>query len=178
MEQQQRIRRWHITFHNYQSENWTKESLIQILTTKWDIDYMIIGEELTEENKIPHYQMYIEFTNPTTLTQVIERFNKITKLKPHIEDAKGDAQQNKNYCSKNQNFLEHGQITKKLNIADVAVNIIMLLNQGVKLVDIMVQFKEYTNYCVRNFNNLMKIQDNIPASSTFRENKDEGDIPF
>ena len=178
MEQLERLRRWHITMHNFQTENWTKESLIQIFTTKWEIDYMIVGEELTLDNQIPHYQIYVEFTNPTTLKQIIERFNKITKLKPHIEDAKGDALQNKTYCSKNQNFLEHGQITQKLSIADVAVNVIMLLNQGTRLIDIMVQFKQYTNYCVKNFNNLIKIQDNIPASATYRQNKDDGDLPF
>ena len=156
-----RIRRFVITMHNYQKENWTKEKLIDHITAQWLIDYLIIGEETTKDNSIPHYQIYIEFTNPTTLKQVIQRLNTITQLKPHVEIAKGDASSNKIYCSKTENFIEHGTITQKLYVDDIAVNVIAALHQGQTILQVLLENKEYATYIIRNFKNLQNIEQAI-----------------
>lgn len=174
-----RVRRFVLTMHNYQNESWTKQKLMTAITSLWLIDYAIIGEEITEQNSIPHYQIYIEYTNPTTLKQVIERFNKITKLKPHVEVAKGDASSNKIYCSKNQNFLEHGTITEKIYVDDIAVNVITLLHKGESLLEILLSNKSYAQYIVRNFKNLSDIQNTIRIQNLVKPTlDDEGDLPF
>ena len=156
-----RVRRFVLTMHNYQNESWTKEKLMTAITSSWLIDYAIIGEEITEQNSIPHYQIYIEYTNPTTQSQVIERFNKITKLKPHVELAKGDGSSNKIYCSKSKNFLEQGTLSLKIYSDDIAVNVITLLHKGESLLQILLSNKSYATYIIRNFKNLQNIEQTI-----------------
>lgn len=173
-----RVRRFVLTMHNYQNELWTKEKLMTAITSLWLIDYAIIGEEITEQNSIPHYQIYIEYTNPTTQSQVIERFNKITKLKPHVEVAKGDGSSNKIYCSKSQNFLEHGTLSQKIYTDDIAVNVITLLHKGESLLQILLSNKSYATYIVRNFKNLQQIESTIRVENPPLSQIDEGDLPF
>ncbi len=172
-----RIRRFVITMHNYQKEDWTKEKLIDHITAQWLTDYIIIGEETTKDNSIPHYQIYIEFTNPTTQKQVIERLNTITQLKPHVEIAKGDASSNKIYCSKTQNYIEHGTITQKLYVDDIAVNVIISLHQGLSILQILLANKEYATYIIRNFKNLRDIEQAIKFEQVhLLKNTEEKDI--
>lgn len=68
------------------------------------VKYIIVGNELSKTGT-PHYQGYITFNNPTS-------FNTIKKAIPtaHIEVAKGTAQQNREYCSKESILLEVGSI--------------------------------------------------------------------
>jgi hypothetical protein len=172
-----RYRRYVATMHNYHKEQWTKEKLIKILTSLWLIDYVIIGEEITEDNSIPHYQIYIEFTNQTTQQQVIERFAKITQLKPHVESAKGDSASNKIYCSKSQNFLEHGKISEKLKAEDIATNVVDLLVNGLTLIEILIECPSYSTYIIRNFKNLQDVQNTIKLTE-HKPKIDDGDLPF
>jgi hypothetical protein len=172
-----RIRRFVITMHNYQKEDWTKQKFIDHVISKWLVDYIIVGEEITNDNSIPHYQIYIEFTNPTTQKQVIERLNTITQLKPHVEAAKGDASSNKIYCSKTDNFLEYGTITQKLYVDDIAVNVIIALHQGQTILKILLENKEYATYIIRNFKNLQNIEQAIKFEQVnLLKNSEEKDI--
>lgn len=180
-----RLRRFVFTLHNYDTENWTKQTLIQTITTKWKIDYMIIGQEITQDNQIPHYQGYIEFTNPTTIRQVILRFSTITQLKPHIEDAKGDAQSNYRYCSKSNDFAQYGNInTTKLKTDDIATNVMRLMVQGLNPINIGHDYPEYSLFIIKNFKNLMDIYSARALSNSYNshdpynEQEEDGDLPF
>jgi mannose/fructose/N-acetylgalactosamine-specific phosphotransferase system component IIB len=173
-----RVRRYVITMHNYQKEEWTKEKLSSSLTSKWKIDYLIIGSEVTQDNSVPHYQMYVEFTNPTTLKQVIERFSKITQLKPHVEIAKGDGSSNKIYCSKSNDYVEHGSITsQRLRNDDIAVNVIRLIVGGMNPMDLAHSYPEYALFVINKFKNLMDMYNNRQFV-TQQPDADDGDLPF
>jgi mannose/fructose/N-acetylgalactosamine-specific phosphotransferase system component IIB len=173
-----RLRRFVVTMHNYDKEDWTKEKLSSSLTRKWKVDYLIIGQEVTEDNSVPHYQIYIEFTNPTTFNQVIERFSTITKLKPHIEVAKGDGASNRIYCSKSEDFVEFGSMTThRLRNDDIAVNVIRLIVQGMNPMDIAYQYPEYSLFVMNKFKNLLDMYNNRQFITKVSD-ADDGDLPF
>lgn len=66
--------------------------------------YMVVGKEVGEQGT-KHLQGYIYFDNARS-------FSSIKKLIPkaHIEAAKGSPQQNREYCTKDKDFFEAGDI--------------------------------------------------------------------
>lgn len=84
------------TINNYTSED---ESGLLTLGHR----YIIYGREVGESGT-PHLQGYIVFKNP-------RHFGSLKSLMPraHIEVAKGDADSNFKYCSKEGNFVEDGE---------------------------------------------------------------------
>lgn len=66
--------------------------------------YAIIGREVGDQGT-PHLQGFVRFSNPRS-------FNSIRGMllgQAHIERANGDAASNKEYCSKEGDFWEHGE---------------------------------------------------------------------
>lgn len=71
-------------------------------------EYFIVGKEVGEQGT-PHLQGYTYFKNARTLNSV----NKMLCKKAHIEPARGNAQQNFEYCSKSGNYFEEGTMPKQ-----------------------------------------------------------------
>ncbi|AJP36339.1 replication-associated protein, partial [Avon-Heathcote Estuary associated circular virus 2] len=88
-----RYRRWCITENNYTDES------IKILS-ELPTNYIIVGKEIGKKKKTPHLQIYLEFVNAKTFSAV----KKLLK-KAHIEVSKGNAKQNTDYCSKDQDVI-------------------------------------------------------------------------
>lgn len=90
-----RARGWCMTLNNYSDNELTQLHNIFI---KKDWKY-IIGEEIGEEKKTPHLQIYIKAKNPIS-------FNTLKKLnnRLNIRKANGTLQQNYIYCSKDNKF--------------------------------------------------------------------------
>lgn len=95
-----RVRNFCFTINNYENDdlNGIKEA-IKVSS------YIIIGYE--GKDKTPHIQGYCELEKQTA-------FSKIKAMLPraHIEQRKGTAQQAADYCKKEGNFKEHGNISK------------------------------------------------------------------
>jgi hypothetical protein len=75
--------------------------------------YLIFGKEVGE-NGTPHLQGYVEFENSCKLriTAAKARFEGLGLRGYHLEVAKGSAAQNITYCSKDNDFIEHGERPK------------------------------------------------------------------
>lgn len=86
---------WCFTVNNYSEEEYT--DLIN-----GDYDYIIIRKEVGE-NGTPHLQGYVQLKKNKLLTGM-KKINKSA----HWELAKGSAQDNHKYCSKDNNFEERG----------------------------------------------------------------------
>ena len=172
----ERVRRFSFNIHNYQEKNYSHQKLIQEFTNSWKIDYMVVGEEITETNNIPHLQGYVEFSSPATWEQVRERFISTIGYVSDLQISKADAQSNYKYCTKSNNFKEHGTRSLRLNTDDISVNIISLIQQGYSIAEIMLNNKLYTNYIVRNYPNLFKIQ--LDMHNQRKINIDDKDLPF
>lgn len=70
--------------------------------------YLILGGEICPSTNRPHYQGYVYYENPRSLTSVIKEF------KPrHIEVAKGTPQENRTYCSKESIVFEEGELPQQ-----------------------------------------------------------------
>jgi len=109
--------RWCFTLNNYSEFelNELKELLIKNAT------YAIIGEEIGE-NGTPHLQGYANLGRLHRKTLNIMR--KEYSVKAHWEQAKGTDVQNKEYCSKENHFWEHGspQTAGKRNDLESAID--------------------------------------------------------
>lgn len=67
-------------------------------------EYLVVGHEVAPTTGTPHLQGYVFLKRKT-------RFTGVQKLLPpgaHIEAAGGTHEQNRDYCSKSGNFVEHG----------------------------------------------------------------------
>lgn len=86
--------------------NWTEDELTEIKNIK-SVRYLIIGKEVGDSGT-SHLQGYIEFENPRTL-------NAIYKINPriHWEKRRGTAKQASDYCKKENNFEEIGELTRQ-----------------------------------------------------------------
>jgi hypothetical protein len=179
-----RVRRYSFNIHNYQELTFNeqpinKDTLIQLFTNMWKIDYMIVGQETTNENNIPHLQGYIEFTNVADWQQVHQRFISTIGRVSDLQISKGDAQSNYNYCSKSNDYQTYGTLSQSLKIEDIATNVVQLLTQGLKLSEIILANKEYSTYIVRNYHNLQKIQSDLHMSGQISQDQIEnGDLPW
>ena len=76
---------------------------LELELLKDNVDYLIYGKECGELGT-PHYQGYVRFAHPVTSRRVSSLLSRA-----HVERAKGNAQQNINYCSKDGDFVEHGE---------------------------------------------------------------------
>jgi len=90
---------WVFTLNNY-----TDEEYISIKDFKWK--YLIIGREVGEQGT-PHLQGYAEYSPNIR----IERLKKINN-RAHWEKRRGTAAQAADYCKKEGNFEEWGEISK------------------------------------------------------------------
>lgn len=104
MPNDQRSRNWCFTYNNY-----TEDVFTTIKGHAQDAcKYAIIGKEKGELGT-PHLQGYLCYRNAKTFDQVKK------KLGPgaHLERAKGTANDSRNYCSKDGDFWETGELPEK-----------------------------------------------------------------
>jgi len=77
-------------------------------------DYAIFGKEVGA-NGTPHLQGYIKLIKRTRFNPIKQWFTDNIQAQPHIEAAKGSPQQNKAYCSKQNDFWEFVNVQDKEN---------------------------------------------------------------
>jgi hypothetical protein len=177
MENKNRVRRFTFNLHYNLEKGITLDRIIHDFSNGWNIDYMVVGQENTNEKNINHIQGYIEFVNATTWDQCRERFISLYGFVSDLQVSKADQESNYNYCSKSGNFKEYGTRSIKLRIDDVAVNVITLLRNGITLVDIMTENKGYSMFIIKNYRNLQVIEKEIKYERK-GINIEPKDLPF
>lgn len=93
-----KTRSYAFTINNYLDKD------IDIFNTLTTHRYWIYGIEKGTEGT-PHLQCYIYFKNPTAFLTIKNKFPTA-----HIESAQGNPQQNRDYCSKDGDFKESGEL--------------------------------------------------------------------
>lgn len=93
-----KFRRMCFTYNNYTDEHYTQiVSFCRKESSKW-----IIGKEIAPGTGTPHLQGYMEFANPRS-------WDSLRRMWPwHLEKAKGTADENFVYCSKDNDFVSDG----------------------------------------------------------------------
>lgn len=83
--------------------NYTEEEYKSI--TNWDCKYLIVGKEVGEQGT-PHLQGYVEWNGSKRLSTLKKINGRI-----HWENRKGTAKQAADYCKKENNFFEKGELS-------------------------------------------------------------------
>lgn len=152
-----RTRRWVFTLNNPEV---SKEELRDMIVDRASTRYLVIGEEVAPTTGTIHYQGFVEYENAATFSQLMERIPKA-----HIERAKGSNQQNKAYCTKDNNFIEVGKVVERAQQGEAAISVLTLLQEGITLIDIATQYQELATYCVKNWLNLKRIEDELSVKA-------------
>lgn len=95
-----RSRSWIIVINNYTEDEYNK--LVEYIQGS---EYGIVGKE-TGESGTDHLQAYTRFKNAKSFSSVKKSFPRA-----HVEVAKGSDADNKQYCSKDGDFVEHGVVS-------------------------------------------------------------------
>jgi hypothetical protein len=168
-----RYRRWVITWNNWTEHfrsNATPKTICEQINTTSGIlhQYIVIGKEIAPETKKQHLQIYVEYVNQSTFTQMKQRYPGA-----HIEVAFSPGYQCSQYAKKENDYHEEGEYrSKKLTTEDIASNVISLL-QTYRPYTIAEKFPEYSSYIVRNYKNLYDIY--LAIQQDIFENKE---VPF
>jgi len=137
--------------HEVKPANWDK--ILDDVNKAWDrnmnlkIKFLMYGEEVAPTTGMPHMQGYVVFMNPRTLNGAIEAMNEFFFLvggcnnHPHVEIARGDYNQNLEYCSKGGSLRRFGEAPaqgKRTNLADIS----QMLQDGSSIKDIAIEMPD------------------------------------
>lgn len=91
--------------------NYTETEYSSIIDRKDDVAYMVVGKEIGESGT-PHLQMYVEFkANNGKTMSAVKKFFKTDRL--HIEERRGTPVQASEYCKKEEDYVEFGEIAQQ-----------------------------------------------------------------
>ena len=117
--------------------NYTDDDDVGLALLKAMSDYLVVGKETGDEGT-PHYQGYVYF-------KTLKAFKQIKECIPraHIEAAKGNALQNREYCTKQGDFEEFGECPKqgKRNDLEVAYQVVKETSKMKEVVALMPNFQ-------------------------------------
>lgn len=126
-----RSRYWCFTLNNYDLED---EADIQAAR---NLQYLVYGREVGE-NGTPHLQGYIEFTDRVRMATIKNRTN---CQEMHLEVAKGNAAQNRVYCTKQGSYHEEGIPENKV------VTLMSMIQTGAQDMEI---YEAFPNQFIKN----------------------------
>lgn len=100
----------------YNNPKITLEDLGKLLESDESVKYYVFGSEVAPTTGTPHFQGYVTFKNPRSISGVNKKF---FGNKARLEVAKGTAEENRVYCTKDNNFVEGGEMPKPGRRTDI-----------------------------------------------------------
>lgn len=85
--------------------NWDDDDCAECILLADEARYLIVGFEEGEEKNTPHLQCYVYFENARLFSSMKKKFPTA-----HFEQARGTPIENKQYCSKEGDFIEFGDL--------------------------------------------------------------------
>lgn len=159
-----RYRRWCLTV--WKCDRFPDKKSVAEELCKHKVKFLIIGAELTKTNDKPHFQTYVEWENGRTFNAIKKEFPK----EANFSEAKGTAQQNIDYCSKQDTEpLKIGYVNlvnDNLSKGDIASNLVDImisfkLNEFPHLYELICMYPQFSDYIVKNYYVLDKIYSDI-----------------
>lgn len=102
------------------------------------VSYLICGSEVGSKKHTHHLQGYVRFHNAKKFKQV----KKMLGDRAHIEIAKGTPQQNRAYCSKDEDYIEYGELPAQGARNDIK-EVVTKIKNNEKLEDILMSASGY-----------------------------------
>lgn len=120
-----RTRSYCLTINNYEESD-----IVRLKELKLKVRYLIYGKEVSSSGT-PHLQIYIYFENAVKFSTLKKKFPTA-----HIEVARGSPEQNREYCSKEADFEEIGELPKQGARSDID-EVREILNSGGNMRDVV-----------------------------------------
>lgn len=105
MSERVRARAWCFTVNNYSVDD---EKDLQAKSLALQRTYFVCGRE-TGSNGTPHLQGYVEFKNQVSLSTLKKKLH----ANAHFEKRMGTSKQASDYCKKDGNFVEFGELSQQ-----------------------------------------------------------------
>lgn len=106
------------------------------------LKYHVVGKETCPTTGKEHWQGYIEFSMPKTITKI----KKILGSKEaHIEARKGSAKEAAEYCKKDGDFIEVGELSKQGERTDLEELCDLIKDEKLTVKDVILDHSE--TYC-------------------------------
>lgn len=133
------------TLNNYTEEEW-------FAIKAWKCDYLIVGKE-RGENNTPHLQGYVEWHSA-------KKWSTLKKLNSriHWESRRGTAKQASDYCKKDGDFFESGEISNQGSRGDLAEVTTFITDNRPTIEEVMMA---YPVVYVKYARNLEKMVDSV-----------------
>jgi hypothetical protein len=120
-----RSRAWCLTISNYE------ENDVETIKTLKGMVYCIVGRETAPTTGTIHLQIYLHYKNDRKFSTLKKKFPRA-----HILAAKGTAEQNKVYCSKEHVLYEMGEPPRQGQRTDIE-EVRAIVNEGGRMRDII-----------------------------------------
>lgn len=148
-----RSRRWQLTENN---ADYTKQQCCETLASIGRTTYVISCEE-TGESGTKHVHAFVIYDNAISLKSLKKRFPRA-----HFEACIGSNVENRDYIVKSDSqAVEVGNMPiasdsdRKVNVAS---EVVRLLKDGYAVEDIMTEYPDLCDYCIRFFRPLKEVQ--------------------
>lgn len=148
-----RTRRWVFTLNNPEGEI---NEFIESLTTSVATRYAVVGVEVAPTTGTLHWQGFVEFENAATFNQVKQRIKQA-----HIEPAKGSNSQNRDYCTKGNDFVEYGTLFTRVQTSEQASEVVKLIVKGMSPSEIAAEYQAFSAYVVNHYRALRDMYNDI-----------------
>jgi len=145
-------RNWCFTLPNY-----TSEEVATLSSLDKQIRYIIFGKEICPTTSTPHLQGYVIFHNQKKFNQVKKYFGD----RFHIEESKGNSDQNIAYCSKDKDYIELGEPPKNKGKRTDIEDVKALVKSGANMRQIADACSSFQS--LKFAESLMKYQPHPPA---------------
>lgn len=142
-----RVRNYVFTLNN-PPENLTIDDMLKIITARYKCNYVIIGDE-TGKKGTRHYQGFISLKNNTYFLNLKNYLEKLIGKGLWLHEAYADEKKNKQYCSKDNVYVEYGnpKQTKEQNNQDLIDDIL----NNMPYIEICQKYANYVFYHYRDF---------------------------
>lgn len=175
-----KTRSFHISWNN---PTLSLEELKNKLINLANVEYLILGNEIGNKEHTPHIQGYVRFTNAIKLGSIEKLLKNDNGTYGYVEIAFGNDNENNQYCSKQNNYIEYGtprnesEIKKDMNIENLIDDIISDLDY----IEICKKYHKYVLYHYNAFKELytdIKQKSNSIKIKQFYENIKDEELPF
>lgn len=152
----ERSRRWQLTENN---ADYTKEQGAERLASIGKATYVVSCEEMGESGT-KHIHAFIIYENAISLKSIKKHFPRA-----HLEVCRGDNISNRLYVVKDDTeYYESGEMpiaSPSDRKHDEATEVVRLLNEGVEVSAIMLEYPALSDYVVRNYRSLKEIEKDL-----------------
>lgn len=156
MPKEERSKRWQLTENN---ACYTKQECARVLSSIAKTNYIVSCSE-TGESGTKHVHAFIIYENAISLKTLKRHFPRA-----HFEHCKGSNEENRAYIVKDDaEVFESGEMpvaSSSERKQDIASEVVNLMNDGVALSQIMVEYPTLCDYVVRNYRSLREIEKDL-----------------